>query len=1098
MAAPHRLALVALLFAPIGLRADEPAKTRSLDPAKLPPNAVIIVSDKPADALQNVEAVVLTPEEYKKLLEAAEKARRLATPDKPEPPSICRLSGKIDSRGGKDVAVLRAEFRFRTTAPRSAVLLGLQKGKPVAATIDDGKLALLTPVKDEDGFALQVDAAGEHGAVVDLEVPVTAGKGGERAVELGLPGAAITTIRRLDLPAEVKRVRLGGRTYAARQFAAGSDAAPAFLLGPTQKLELGWDGPPAGQSEPQTVVDGRYDVRVDEHSLTTRARLTLKVQSGLSGVWQIQAPPTAEVTADGTSPESPVRIEKPSGAGKPWVVRREPSAVDLVLDVTARSPVAAGQPTPVPPFAVTGAFQQRGTISVGGPPHLRVTFRPAADVTRHEATEAVAADPGSRAMFAFFRLPETGSPLAIEFRPARGDVETQIAQQLTLAERGWRWQAKFDVRPVRTEVTAIDLEVPAELQDLRPTSAELVEGVTPLPDTSGTRRLVRIQLAEAHRKPFAFSLEGLYPVDGSLSAATLPLPRPVGSLDRGGQVTATVPAGLELRGSYRDWEGDRPGEWDRPLDPVARPVAGVSDPGQSLIATVERTPARVDLSWRTPRADVPVAAAVDIQLGERQATVRHQWHIPTGPTMPRQLIARGPAALAGRLRAIDGGILTPVNPGEWLVQLSGPASREAVLTLAYSFPTPAGPRGENGRSQIVSVPLVWLEPCPRCETEIRVYSAAASDGGLIVPAKPDDGPWTELAPRAVPDRPALPDLTLHGSGTHVPLTLRITEAAGGPAAGLVVERTCVQVLVEADGRQAYRTRCQIRPQQTHYLQVELPAPPAAAQFVARLDGKRLPWTAETTPGGRTVRLRLDASPDRPSAGVSDAGRASELELVYLLPPSDDRRWTLTLTPPRLPGPVFAGPVRWQIGVAADRLLLACGGDARFDWRWDWRRGLLAPCPAWAAADPNRGSPFEGLETALVGWQSTAVPLTLLVVPRPLALLLGSLVVVTLGLAAVRAGPALRAVGAVVLSAGLAWLAIARPQLFATLLYTAEPGAVVLIVMLLTRLAAQRRYRRRVLFLPATANGSAHAGSASRRSPQPRREPTTIDAPQAIQ
>src|SRR6266699_2590471 len=92
------------------------------------------------------------------LLEAAEQAKRLAAPDKPEPPSVCRLSGRIESRGGKDVAILRVEFQFRTTVPRSAVLLGLQKGKPVAATIDDGKLAVLMPLKDDDGFALQVDA----------------------------------------------------------------------------------------------------------------------------------------------------------------------------------------------------------------------------------------------------------------------------------------------------------------------------------------------------------------------------------------------------------------------------------------------------------------------------------------------------------------------------------------------------------------------------------------------------------------------------------------------------------------------------------------------------------------------------------------------------------------------------------------------------------------------------------------------------------------------------------------------------------------------------------------------------------------------------
>src|SRR5437764_6928595 len=106
MAVPYRTAgscrgslpLLAAVLAVMAVRADEPAKPaakpaagRTLDPATLPPNAVIIISDNPRDALQNVEAVVLTPGEYKKLLDTAEQANRGAAPDKPEPPSVCRL-----------------------------------------------------------------------------------------------------------------------------------------------------------------------------------------------------------------------------------------------------------------------------------------------------------------------------------------------------------------------------------------------------------------------------------------------------------------------------------------------------------------------------------------------------------------------------------------------------------------------------------------------------------------------------------------------------------------------------------------------------------------------------------------------------------------------------------------------------------------------------------------------------------------------------------------------------------------------------------------------------------------------------------------------
>jgi hypothetical protein len=1106
MAVPLRsagsLALAALLLIlpPVSDRglSDEAAnpapKSRSLDPAKLPPNAIIIVSDNPRDAIQNVDAVVLTPDEYKKLLDAAEQAKRLATPDKPEPPSVCRLTGKIETRGTQEVAVLRAEFQFRTTTPRTTVLLGLQKGKPVAAMIDDGKLAVLVPIKEDDGYAVQVDAAGEHRVVVDLEAPVaTRGpKGGERGVELGLPGAAITTVERFALPPGITRARLGGRSYASRQFTAGTPTAPAFLLGPTAKLDLAWDAPvAAAQVEPQTIVDGRYDVRVEDHALTIRARLTFKVQVGMIGAWDLFAPPTAEITADGATPENPVRILKPQGKGKPWTIRRDPSAADLSLDVAVRTDLTPGQTAPVPGFVVRGASQQRGTISVGGPPHLRLAFRPATDVTRREGAD----DAGHEAVFTFFQLPESGSPLTIDAQPARGDIETQCAHQLTLAERGWRWQGKFDVRPIRAEVTSIDLEVPAELQELRPASAELVEGISPVRDSAGGRKVVRVQLAEARRKAFTFTLEGLFLVASSASTATLFLPRPLATLDRGGQIAATAPAGLELRGSYRDWEGDRPGEWDRPIDPAPRGAGG-------LAATLDRTPARLDLTWRAPRADVPVTATADLQLGERQVTVRHQWHIPGGPAVPRQFVARGPATLAGRVRAVDGGTLTPAGAGEWAVQLAAAAGRESVLTLAYSFPLPAG-----ADQSAVTVPLVWLEPCPRCETDVRVWSVATPTG-VLIPAGAD-GPWTEVPARAAPDRPTLPDLALHGGGTHLPLTLRLTEAAAGPGMGLVVDRIWVQAVVNADGQQEYRTRCLIRPQQTHYVDVELPAAPAAIQFGAQLDGKRLTWTATDGAGGRFVRLRLDPAESARGSVV--------LDLIYLLPaPRGASRWQLTLSPPRLRGPVFVGPARWQIGLASGDLLVDSGDTATFDWRWGWQRGLLAPRPGstaadlarWFSADARpvdagdqlRGVPADGWETGLVGWQSALEPLRFLVVPRPLALLFGSLAVLAIGFAAARIGPAWRVAGSVVLVAVVAIMAIVRPQALALLIYTAEPGLAVLAIALVARWAAQRRYRRRVLFLPAFArveprlenqNGSSLVRNGAGRG---RREPTTIDAP----
>jgi hypothetical protein len=461
------------------------------------------------------------------------------------------------------------------------------------------------------------------------------------------------------------------------------------------------------------------------------------------------------------------------------------------------------------------------------------------------------------------------------------------------------------------------------------------------------------------------------------------------------------------------------------------------------------------------------------------------------------------------VRVVEGGSIALTNPGEWSVQMSAPAGRETTLTLAYSFPIPLFDTQAEPDRAAVAIPLVWLEPCPRCETTVRIWSGV-TPAGLLVPVL-DSGPWTEIPPRAVPDRPTLPAVSLHGSGTHLPLNLRLTTSDSGPGTGLVVERVWIQAVVDTDGQQAYRTRCLIRPQQTHYLDVELPAPPAAIRFAALLDGKGLPWTTGEGPGGRFVRLRLDAADIAPGP--------QHLDLVQLLPPRPGFRWEVMLTPPRLRGPVFIGPVRWQISLASGDLLVGRDGSTEFEWRWGWQRGLFVPQPAWSTADlqrwfgPDSRSAIDAgdrLEATLVGWQPALEPASFFVVPGSWALLVGSISVLGLGLAAVRVAPRWRVAGAVVLAIALVWLAGVRPEVLALVSFAAEPGLAVLGVVLVARWFAQRRYRRRVLFLPGFARptvdpvrvhrGTAATGSSLVRNgagmSRVRREPSTIDAPAA--
>src|SRR5205814_10517234 len=93
---------------------------------------------------------------------------------------------------------------------------------------------------------------------------------------------------------------------------------------------------------------------------------------------------------------------------------------------------------------------------------------------------------------------------------------------------------------------------------------------------------------------------------------------------------------------------------------------------------------------------------------------------------------------------------------------------------------PAGPL-RPGR---LAVPLFWPEAATRCDARVRVWcESAAAPAPVPVLA---EGPWEEWPPEVVPERRGLPALVLAGSGTGLPLALRLEEPAGRPRAAAVV------------------------------------------------------------------------------------------------------------------------------------------------------------------------------------------------------------------------------------------------------------------------------------------------------------------------
>src|SRR5262249_41032521 len=130
------------------------------------------------------ERVTLTPQEFQKLLDRVDALKKELAARKPAPPSACAIRGTVQKRGEQLVAALKLTYSFRTAQPNAAVLLGGRRAFLVGAALDGAKLPVLDT--GDEGFAVAVEAAGDHKLVLDVEAPVTArGAKAEVGFDLG-------------------------------------------------------------------------------------------------------------------------------------------------------------------------------------------------------------------------------------------------------------------------------------------------------------------------------------------------------------------------------------------------------------------------------------------------------------------------------------------------------------------------------------------------------------------------------------------------------------------------------------------------------------------------------------------------------------------------------------------------------------------------------------------------------------------------------------------------------------------------------------------------------------------------------------------------
>ena len=1096
---------------------DKTGKPPTLDKLKVPPNTIVIV----VDALSNIpKMIMMSPKEYQALQDEIAALKNKLKMEKKLPHS-CKLSARVE---GNQVS-LQAEFAFIITEnPNMIVVLGLQ-----GANLKDegellrGQVERQTPLLDvgADGYVLQVDKPGSYKLTLNLKLPVGlkrsgSGSGAERSFELGLPGAAVTTLS-LEPPAGVKEIRWNDHVETRQE-------AAQLTLGKIKSLNVSWKEP---VSLPGTgallTADAQITVKLDETQVLTTAELKLGDLRGQpKNEWRLLLPPKAKVEVKGPMALQAEIVPAEKNNGTTIIRLKEPSTENLVVLVQAQQPrPAPGAKKPIGPFLLLGAFEQQGKILIKAAPETRrgtrLLFHPRSEVGQRELPPN--SSPDVVALFSYDKLPDPAkgppktasawAPLELELKPEMGRIETQVEHVLRLSQGSEGWQAdlttKIKGKTVSANVETLDVQLPRPRPDglailaanqafpglpwaaLYWASQKNWPLTVPVefhcqgeagtnPDLRpGKLGRARVHLQRPDAKEFSLVLTGKYLLPAEVWKAGLELPVPLGTLDRGGQVKIVVDDNFEL---------------------LSEQGLGDQAPGkQSQIVFFDQAPKRIAFSWRRYRPEFPVSGVTDITIHHNNAHFRHALQFPAAKGSPASKRKEQPALPFRIPQHIKG---LKVEPRErlhsynsqkgiaWIFPGDEGGANPAVL-IEYDLALPEA-KGLK-KSQSFAVPLLWPDNATRIDSKVRVWC----DLGLIPALASPDGlldSWRDRGTEVVADRNSLPGLVLHASGPALPLTLRLEEGQANLPA-VVFDRGLVQVSVREDGAQYYRARFLVRKLNADHLDIKFPGPAMNLPLLGIiLDNEHIDNCAPLESDSTTLRV-----PVKPSL----YGQPVFLDVEYLIPASaveGERLWQTQVHPPLVANAVFVAGVRWQFAFPPGVLPIGGWGAGQMDYHWQFHNWLLTPEPGATPEELERWTKgSDGARTlSLVIGRASLEPMRIWHFPRQIWLLVCSGVVLAVGLVLGLASSriffwlmVLLVIG-IGIGVGLAW-----PALLPNVVYGGQPGLVVLVVILAIQWMLQERYRRQVVFMPGFTRLKSNSSLVRAGTGRPR-EPTTVDAP----
>jgi len=292
----------------------------------------------------------------------------------------------------------------------------------------------------------------------------------------------------------------------------------------------------------------------------------------------------------------------------------------------------------------------------------------------------------------------------------------------------------------------------------------------------------------------------------------------------------------------------------------------------------------------------------------------------------------------------------------------------------------------------------------------------------------------------------------------------------------------------------------------------LPAPPILRSPEFYLDDKRIE-TVEVVgsdeAGLRTFRVPL---------AIPRGSKPTILEVRYQLlagraesAVSRLARWNVDLIPPVPRGPVMVAATRWQIALPERWTPLDLDDELRYEQRYGIQNGLLAILAGRTTTELDQWftAGLESLPAAdrapsgwdagvanLTGRQVQLSPIHLLAVPRTGWLFLGTTLTLIGGLLIWRLPTIPRWISLAVMVQLLGAITFGLPQVAAQLLVGSQVGILLLVVVLGIYTILQRRYRRRVTFMPGFTRQQGQSSKVIAPRRPVSRELSTVDSPQA--